>query len=413
MGVQQVLPIKLSDLVLWSENPRDSITVSADNQAIADLALQDTRSKWSLKKLAIQMGAEFDFSELPTVVYHDKTPIVYDGNRRVILGLLSKGLVTNNFGQVINYPFYPDEIPCNVCDQKTALEHILRKHADTGSWSPLDRDRFLNKFMGQEKSTFLLLDELTGLISSNPLMNQGFVRDEILSPGNLEKLGFKRDGKDLLTRYDGNEAFEILSDLTKQINDEVITTRKKRGNPLDALGVDVQNKIEADKNNPYKPLSKSPVFQVPINPSPKKRTRRVKTEDFKIFGGNLYLKAGDVNNLYRDIQAIYEDYLLNPRKFSAGLPALIRMSLRLLVELAASNLGITKFDNYIKTYFSGAKSNLDQETATFLSNHNVKDTSLIALLQNGAHAYQSSSNKDQTIAISIIVGSMLSITHGK
>ncbi|MBK6966852.1 MAG: hypothetical protein IPH20_23860 [Bacteroidales bacterium] len=56
---------------------------------------------------------------------------------------------------------------------------------------------------------------------------------------------------------------------------------------------------------------------------------------------------------------------------------------------------------------------LDKDIKTSLSNHNVNENSIVQLLHTGAHNYQSSSNIEQTIAMSIIIGSILTISHGK
>lgn len=50
---------------------------------------------------------------------------------------------------------------------------------------------------------------------------------------------------------------------------------------------------------------------------------------------------------------------------------------------------------------------------TFLSNQNVKKETLPQLLHTGAHNYCSSQNYEQTLAISIILGAMLNLSHGK
>ena len=64
-------------------------------------------------------------------------------------------------------------------------------------------------------------------------------------------------------------------------------------------------------------------------------------------------------------------------------------------------------------YFDDAKKQLDQNQKTLLASQNVTKESLTQLLQTGAHGYRSSQNYEQTLAISIILGAMLSITHGK
>ena len=91
---QEVLTLKLRDLVLWTENPRDPVDGTATDQDIVDRALSDKLSKWNLPRLAKEMGRHYDFSELPTVVFHGKKPVVYDGNRRMVLGKIKHGLVS-------------------------------------------------------------------------------------------------------------------------------------------------------------------------------------------------------------------------------------------------------------------------------------------------------------------------------
>lgn len=128
---QEVRTLKLEDLVLWTENPRDPIDETATDQDIVNCALEDKQSKWSLPKLAKEMGSHYDFSELPTVVFHGKKPVVYDGNRRIILGKIKHKLVSVDGFAAAGIPRFPTEIPCNVCSKEIALQNVLRKHADT------------------------------------------------------------------------------------------------------------------------------------------------------------------------------------------------------------------------------------------------------------------------------------------
>ena len=115
---QEVKYINIKDLVLWTENPRDPIDENAVDQDIVNRALDDELNKWSLAKLAKEMGDYYDFSELPTVVYHKAKPVVYDGNRRIILGKIKHRLVNVDNSSNIQLPEFPDEIPCNVCTGK-------------------------------------------------------------------------------------------------------------------------------------------------------------------------------------------------------------------------------------------------------------------------------------------------------
>jgi len=108
---QEVKLIRIKDLVLWTENPRDPIDENAVDQDIVDRAIDDGLQKWSLAKLANEMGDYYDFSELPTVVYHNEKPVVYDGNRRIVLGKIKHGLVNVNGDTNIQIPEFPDAIP--------------------------------------------------------------------------------------------------------------------------------------------------------------------------------------------------------------------------------------------------------------------------------------------------------------
>lgn len=408
---QSVQLINIKDLVLWTENPRDPLSEDASDQDIVDLAFSDELDKWTLSKLAKEMGPYYDFSELPTVVYHGRKPVVYDGNRRMVLAKIEHGLVTIPEGMKIDLPEIPEEIPCNVCDKKTALNNILRKHSDSGSWLPLERDIFLHKFMGQEKSSFLILEEDTGIITANPHLNKRFVKEEIFRDDVLKSIGFGVKNGKLSSQHSDEEAHSILDDISTKVREETITTRKNRGKVLEVLSPTSQRVIEQNKDNR---LHKSNIkFESSTEPTATIRTRRVRRNKKALFGGKLFLKIGEVSNLYRDIDDLYNFYLSNKKTLSETFPGLIRMSLRLLVETAAKDDSNKKMGTYLRGHFPAAKASIDQDIKTTLSNHNVTENSIEQLLHTGAHNYSSSNNIEQTIALSIIIGSIVTISHGK
>lgn len=409
---QEVKYINIKDLVLWTENPRDPIDANASDQDIVDRALDDGLLKWTLPKLAKEMGDYYDFSELPTVVYHGKKPVVYDGNRRIILGKIKHGLVTVPSGTRIRIPDFPEEIPCNVCSKKIALNNVLRKHGNSGSWKPLERDLFLHKFLGEEKSSFLILEEDTGIISTNPHLNQGFVRDEIFKDSMMQNLGFSINNGKLNSVHSNEEAFVLLSDISNKVKTKVIDTRRKRGKIIEVLDPSSQQLIDQNKNNKSH-LSKIKFDSQKEVKKPLRQSKRTPKSNSDFFGGKLYLRMGEVSNLYRDIVDLYQFYLSKKHELSQTFPGLIRMSLRLLCETAAKEDNNKKFENYLKGHFSTAKKDLDKDIKTTLSNHNVNENSIVQLLHTGAHNYQSSNNLEQTIAMSIIIGSILTISHGK
>jgi len=408
---QEIKYIPIKDLVLWTENPRDPINKNATDQEVVNKAFIDKLAKWNLSKLAKQMGTYYDFSELPTVVYHGKKPIVYDGNRRIVLGKVEHGLVTIPKKLNFDLPKFPEEIPCNVCTKKIGLENVLRKHGDSGSWSPLERDIFLHKFMGQEKSIFLILDEDTGIISENPKINKRFVKEEVFDNDSLGKLGFSIKNGSLYSLHSDNEGFEILNDLTSKIESNTISTRNNRGKVYEVLDPNNQKKINNNKNK-RSHLSKISFRKQEPDDSSNKQTQRTKKKSKELFGGKLFLELGETSNLYRDICDLYNFYITRKDSLSDSFPGLIRMALRLLCESAAKDKR-SRMDNYLEKYFDDAKKSLDQDIKTTLSNQNVTKKSIVQLLHTGAHKYQSSSNVEQTLALAIIIGNILTISHGK
>ena len=124
------------------------------------------------------------------------------------------------------------------------------------------------------------------------------------------------------------------------------------------------------------------------------------------------MKLGETSNLYRDITDLYNFYLTRKDSLSDSFPGLIRMSLRLLCESASKDCKI-RMDKYLDKHFDNAKKNLSQDVKTTLSNQNVRKSSIVQLLHTGAHQYESSGNIEQTIAMSIIIGEMLNLTHSK
>lgn len=408
---QEIKDIKVKDLVLWTENPRDPIDKTGKDLQIAEKAVVDQSSKWNLAKLAKQMGSDYDFSELPTVVYHGSKPVVYDGNRRMVLAKLKLSYIKVPGAERLKIPDIPVEIPCNVCSEDVALRHVLRKHSESGSWLPLERDIFLYKFMNQAKSPFLVLEDSTKLISSRPFLNQGFVRDEIFAEESLKSMGFVVKDEELLSVHNKTEAKKILGDIAQKIERKRINTRTNRRKAITVLEPAVQRLIEINKKKKLRPTALH-LSGVPTGKAPLRQSRRVGKGEAEIFGGTLYLKPGDVSNLYRDIVDLFRFYIDNKASMSAFFPAIIRMSLRLLAEAAAADK-VKPMGDFVKGNFDAAKATLSQNDKTTLANQNVKKETIEQLLHTGAHNYKVAANLDQTMAVSLILGAILTKTHGK
>ncbi|WP_152681875.1 hypothetical protein [Chromobacterium subtsugae] len=413
MTQQNIEHIDIEKLILWSENPRDPISPNSSNEEIISNAIADRKAKWALRNLANQMGDFFDQSEIPTVAYIDNKPVVFDGNRRVILGkIFFDRILSDTIGFTI--PQYPKEIPCNVCDEKTAIASVARKHLNSGSWSPLERDLFLHKFMKQPKTVFLIFNEITKLIEQNPDLNKVFVRDEILTPENLRTLGFRvNENETLQSKHSPEEAKDIFADIIDKIKTKQISTRNNRGRVSDTLSDKTIGIVQKNSTNKFRDLDVSPTENQQNPEEPIKRLTKITKETNKvIFGEKLQLRAGDVNNLYRDIVSIHILYKENKAKFSSNFSAILRMALRLICETAAKEFDMN-LEKFVKSNFNEAKSNLNQDTKTTLLAQNITETSIIPLLQMGAHNYTSSKNIEQNMAISYIIGQIIQITHRK
>lgn len=417
---QSVEYIDLGSLVLWTENPRDPIRSDASNQDIVDRALEDAHEKWLLKKLAKEMGTVYDQSELPTVVMHQDVPVVYDGNRRVILGLLAKKLVEGWQSLDFLLPDYPDSLPCNFCEKQLALQHVYRKHYDSGSWAPLERDIFLNRHLGEPKTSFLIFEEETGLISRKPTLNAGFVKKEVLTDERLGRLGFSLSDGSLKSRHSPDDAANIIADLVKKIEEKSLSTRNNRGDVYGVLDPVNQDVVDRDSKNDFSLLKLPGVPQTEVHGRKKKSTKKKAGKkkrsarsragiSHSFFGGVLYLNSGEVNDLYRDLDDLYAYFERNRGRLSGKFPAMVRMGLRLLVDTAANG----RIEDYVDRNFDTAKKQLSSDEKTTLRTQYVTKGSIVQLLHIGAHNYSAAANLPQTLALSLIVGALLEVTHGK
>jgi hypothetical protein len=270
----------------------------------------------------------------------------------------------------------------------------------------------MHKFLLKPKSTFLKLEEATGLISSNPHLNKGFVKTDIFTTEKLKELGFDFDDLDLVSKHTEKESLEILSDISRKVATKVIDTRKMRGQVLEVLEKENRQIINKNSKNIFQKISVVQPVIPQVTISVKKQTPRTKKKAPEFFDGLLYLVKGPVSDLYRDISDLYQHYIKYQNDFSQYFPSLLRMSLRLLVEGAASDVNLPS-GKYIQKYFTDAKANLSPDSKTTLYSKNVKEETLLNLLHIGAHNYTAANDLEQTIAMSIIIGKILEISHGR
>lgn len=416
---QTIVDIPVKDLVLWTENPRDPIDESATDQEVVERAYADPRGKWNLHKFVLTMGDFYDYSELPTVVYKNGKPVVYDGNRRIALAKIKLGYVNHLQTMDLDIPDFPETMPCAVCSEETAIQRILRKHSLAGSWDELEREKFERKYFPQTpKSPFLLLEDALGVISANEELNQNFVKKEIFTETNLKALGFSVEDGMLHSKHSNEDNLKIINNIVEKIKNRDLSTRNSRGQVFDVLDSNIKQLIEADKNKKSHLIEHAEKSKqvVPSKPAPRFTKRTAPKNDETIFGEKLSLKAGPVNDLYRDIVELFwfwKNRQSSQSHLSNSFPALIRMSLRLLTETAAKNLNPEwKIDQYVEEYYDSAKKCLTQDQKTTLSNLVGESRKMVQLLQTGAHNYQAACNMEQTMILSILVAKMLKISHG-
>ena len=439
---QKVKELSISRLVLWSENPRDPLPdrkIGRENDRIIRRAIKDVDKSWKLLSLLKTMGEMYDSSDLPIVVMKDGHPIVYDGNRRVILAMIKHNekylkLLSNSERRKLEGFDVDKKLYCDVCTEATALKLIIRKHADSGSWKPIQQGLFRMRYMGESPSILLQINSLTdGAIEKSKMLNQRFVEEEVFIKSHLESLGISVEGDSIKSAYPKDELVGILRDIFKLIEKGDISTRNRPalGELPSLLSERSQALCSSKKDQPrvytekYVPIEPAPIEEGAREEKtvPKKRTPRSKMYETPLFGGPLSLKDSPVNNLYIEVEALDKLITKNVGKgLTEDAYVVIRMALRLLCETAWKDLKKEGLEQYLKDYFKSAKAKLSKGEKT-LSSKNLSEEDpkslethkqLLSLLNDSAHTYdESTRNYKQTVAMSVMVGAILSCSHGK
>lgn len=439
---QKVKELSISRLVLWSENPRDPLPdrkIGRENDRIIRRAIEDVDKSWKLLSLLKTMGEMYDSSDLPIVVMKDGHPIVYDGNRRVILAMIKHNekylkLLPSSARRKLEGFDVDKKLYCDVCTEATALKLIMRKHADSGSWKPIQQGLFRMKYMEESPSILLLINSLTdGAIESSQMLNQRFVEEEVFTKSRLESLGISVEGDSIKSAYTKDELVGILRDIFKLIEEGNISTRNRPalGKLPSSLSERSQALCSSKKDQPrvyteqYVPIEPAPIEEGGQEEKavPKKRTPRSKMYETPLFGGRLSLKDSPVNNLYREVEALDKLITKNVGKgLTEDAYVVIRMALRLLCETAWKDLKKEGLEQYLKDYFKAAKAKLSKGEKTLLSKNLSEEDpkslethkQLLSRLNDSAHTYdESTRNYKQTVAMSVMVGAILSCSHGK
>lgn len=410
--------IPVTEIFLDEKNPR-SPSVADQREAIRAMLDDQEDQLVNLARDICESGLD------PTkrlLVFEEEGRLVDgDGNRRLTaLKILetpplasSHPNLQRKFEALRNtYKKYPREVDCVVLKSRGAAHHWIEiNHGgrlDGRGQIPWNSEQN-NRFNGDLSIGVAAMD---ALIAANCIAEED---KAAVKKTNLDRVLSFRETKSALAISGTNGKYEF-GDIQRLHG--LFTAMK---------GVKVEKVYRADSARnfitdifgttaPRKPNERETVIS---NAQPKQsamklaiRTRRSGYESYPAFGGKLKLKSGDINNLYRDIESIYEYYQKNKAILTPNFVAIFRMSLRLLAETAAQDIS-KDLQSFVKDRFDDAKKSLDQDARTLLSSQNVDKDSITRLLQNGAHNYSAAKNEHQAIAISIILGAILTITHAR
>lgn len=415
---QEILHIPIKDLYLWTENPRDPIDAEKTDAEIIDRIIQDTDNKWNIQRLVNKMGEYYDYSELPIVVKKHGKYVVYDGNRRVALLKIVQD--DDKYSKYIGKLFreYEPELlreqatlPCNVCDEDTAITSIERKHIDNGSWGELERDYFLLNFKNKPKSIFLAINDQTGFIKGNKILNKRFVKDEVLNEKNLKEIGISfKDGK-LYSKYSTEQLGKIFEAIQNSLKEKKISTRNNRGELKSVIDKDeqIREMLKNPKNENLEEISigkeRAEKF-IRLQKTPATKRNEI------LFGRILELEKGPVNDLYLAIDKIYKK-----GRDDEKVLLIVGMALRLILDVAArvyynkqgdiKNAGLENpYRNFIKLFQEEcAEKNIDGYLS-ITSDYLNKNFNLDALLGNFAHGNIIVSEND-VMNMSCVTGDIL------
>lgn len=404
--------IKVTDLHLDQENPR-FLPVNSQREAI-DAMLADQGEKIATLALDVFQNGLNPSAKL--IIFKEGAHFVDgDGNRRLTaLKILETPALADAFPKIrkridaiLKRPgLVPTEVGCVVFSDRNAARHwISINHGGEQegrgqiTWNPEQKDRFERKpSIGLEA-----LDLLThkGLITTadKSQVNKSTL-DRLLNYKEVKSdLSISKEG-DHFTFGNVDHLRKVVLSLRGKAVDEVYTATKGKKFVQEAI---------TSLGTASAAASVHPLDEGGDQGS---RSRRIKKPGLPVFGRKLSLKLGHVNNLYRDVESLHDFYQTEKSRLSADFIVIIRMSLRMLAETAAKDMK-KELKDYLTEHFDSAKKSLDQNAKTTLSNQNVSKDSIIKLFQTGAHDYHNSRNEEQALALSIILGAMLTLSHGK
>ena len=445
------IEIKVTDLILWDENARfpDNYAESSEQELIEYFISKKT---FEIENFVEEIAKDIDLPQLEKIVVwqDDGNLVVLEGNRRLTCYkiLINPDLINNKYKKLksrvlqlksevnLDDSFKLECLSSDVKDD--CFRYLDRKHNKRNNevgWNEPERINYAIR-RGAESQNAKLKIAITNFVKQldfpdelkSKVLGKGYVTTfyRFVATGPAKKTFGLSVNKNGILEYKDN----LFPDKLKVIIHNVLKKKDFSGNTVDSRELNknpeiskylkevksediskVDKDIEQNKKLDLFGEKSTDLGKPEKNPKTPKTPRTQKVID-DLFGGDLRLKKGDANDIYRDIIDLYKFYISKKDTLSKSFPSLIRMALRLLVESATEdNQSIM---DYVKQNFDSAKKVLSKNHKTTLSNNSINgQKALIQLLQSGAHNYSNSANFEQTIAMSIIIGEMLKITHNK
>lgn len=410
--------LKVSNIFLDENNPRFP---PVNNQRDAIQAMLDEQEdKIGVLAEDIYQNGLNPSSRL--IIFREKNRLVDgDGNRRLTaLKILETPEIADSHPRLkkklkqilAQKGEIPLEISCVVFKQRKDARRWIENNHDGEQegrgqirWTPEQKDRFRGK-------PSIGLAALDFLSSSKDISDND--RSQI-NKTTLDRLLSYKDTKSALSIIADDNGFQfgdkeklkrVVLGLRNQKVDTVYTAAKGKIYVSNAIANSPKSELNENSNATNQNSESS------VTNKASTRSRRQKAESLAPFGGGLTLQPGPVNNLYRDLECLFYHFAKNRDSFTESFVVIFRMALRVLAETASKERK-KDLQAYLLESFDSAKKNLDQNTKTTLSNQGVDKGKIVQLFQTGGHDYHNSKNEEQALAMSIILGQMLTNSHGK
>ncbi len=449
--------IKITDLKLWSENPRfPKEYFNKSEKELINYLFNKKGEKEKLKDLAKSIIENINLIPWERLIVYsgEDEYVVLEGNRRVIIYKLllnpslledkklssifekSKGIIDNSL-----------KVDCLVTDNmEKGLKYVELKHLETGykSWGEPEKNNF-KRTRGSEEEKIIIKTEIDKIVRNldipeklkEDVLGHGFVTTfyRIIAEATARKhFGYEIKDNNLLIKD------KDFKDKLKIIIWNVLNKKDSKGKKLDSrslnkieeinkylTSLDVKkeiSKLNEEIKSSYE--TKIDVFNKKtkefVSPTEKKQKNSRKTKiqmpNGKLFGKSLFLKQGPVNNLYCAIDKVYEQNKNNESSLHIVLP-IIGMSLRLILDIAAreyykekGDKEISKSDALYKKFIKEVKEKYrnmyEQEKLNYVSLDDIFKMDFEALLGKYAHG-NIIFEKSQILTTSKIVGEILEI----